>query len=212
MRKFSKIALVTAGGVAGLSSVPALATTAGASTTPSGSSGSTSSSATTRPDGLSAMTPAEQAAETFGTSSSGPYVEVPLVSTLAGSGSLGVVPDAVLDPAQCYLRIDYAHITYVNNNRVTKDNAYITGCQYKVNNLHIDANLYKTGLFYDYWQAEGVSDLGSGTYLDDEGAWIGCLNYTQSTFYGIASGSVVDNGVTYRGTVQSPNQSLSCGT
>lgn len=79
--------------------------------------------------------------------------------------------------------------------------------------MSLEVQLWKTGFFYDYLQAQTTTTYPYGKYLNNTSTWKQCANTTNGTFYGDAYASVWENGVQYTGSVQSPNYTtLACGT
>jgi hypothetical protein len=135
----------------------------------------------------------------------------------SSSASTGTVSPAALSPAGCIAHIGIAHIsTYYERLGIlaAKVNADIQ-CNYAVSNLRLTVDLWKTGFFFDYLQGNSPQPTSetNESYLNNENTHVDCANTTQSTFYGTASASVVENGVTYRANVESAyDNPLDCGT
>lgn len=74
--------------------------------------------------------------------------------------------------------------------------------------------LWKTGYFSDYQQAETTTTNYNTATATNQGTYTYCTSNTQSTFYGTASSAAIIDGEEWvAGPIASPaDASLACGT
>jgi hypothetical protein len=104
-----------------------------------------------------------------------------------------------------------AHISSFLKTRSVKINAEIQ-CRRVSMNLVLHVTLWKTGLIPHSQDGPTTASAAKGNQLKNQKTFRKCLNRTKSTFYGTAAGSVVFQGVTYSGSLQSGKATLACGT
>lgn len=95
--------------------------------------------------------------------------------------------------------------------RAVKINAEIQ-CRRVSMNLVLHVTLWKKGVFPHSQDGPTTARAAKGNQLKNQMTYRQCNNHTKSTFYGTAAGSVVFQGVTYSGSLQSGNATLECGT
>ena len=115
-------------------------------------------------------------------------------------------------PAGCKVNVDYPHLAKSLAYGAVKVNADVR-CGYPVEELGLYVWLYKTGLFTDHFQAKsGAPPAQFQSQISNKGTFVDCTSKTQSTFYGKATGSSIENGTEYTATVESDDRNIACGT